>query len=121
MAEALLNQLGAGRFKASSAGSFPTGGVHPEAINALERNQINPGTPYSKSLNEFSNDKFDLVVTVCDQAAGESCPLFLEQVKKLHWSIPDPAKAHGTEDDIRNAFELAFSMLQSHIKDLING
>jgi arsenate reductase len=117
MAEALLNQLGAGRFKASSAGSFPTGRVHPESIRTLERHKVNPGTPYSKSLNEFSNEKFDLVVTVCDQAAGESYPLFLEQVKKQHWSIPDPAKAQGSEEDIRKAFESAFSMLKSHIED----
>lgn len=120
MAEALLNQLGAGRFQPLSAGSFPTGQVHPESIQTLERHKINPGTPYSKSLNEFSNEKFDLVVTVCDQAAGEPCPIFLEQVKKEHWSIPDPAKASGSEEDIRKAFELAFSMLKSHIEDLIN-
>lgn len=120
MAEALLNHLGAGRFKASSAGSFPTGQVHPESINTLKRHKIHLGIPHSKSLNDFTNEKFDLVVTVCDKAAGESCPVFLEQVKKQHWSIPDPAKAQGTEEDIRKAFELAFSMLKSHIEDLLN-
>lgn len=120
MAEALLNQLGVGQFQASSAGSFPTGQVHPESIRTLERHRINPGTPYSKSLNKFSKDKFDLVVTVCDQAAGEPCPIFLDQVKKQHWSIPDPARAQGSEEDIRKAFELVFSMLKSHIEDLIN-
>lgn len=119
MAEALLNQLGAGRFKASSAGSLPTGRVHPETIQTLERHKINLGTPYSKSLNEFSNEKFDLVVTVCDQAAGESCPLFLQQVKKQHWSIPDPAKVQGSEEDIRKVFESVFTMLKSHIEDLL--
>jgi arsenate reductase len=120
MAEALLNQLGKGRFKAFSAGSFPKGRVHPESISMLKHHKINPRDPYSKSLNEFSNEKFDLVITVCDQAAGEPCPIFLEQVKKLHWSIPDPAKAQGTEDDIHKAFELAFSMLKSHIEELLN-
>lgn len=80
-AEALLNQLGAGHFKASSAGSFPTGQIHPESILTLKRHRIDPGAPYSKSLKEFSSENFDLVVTVCDQAAGEACPIFIEQVK----------------------------------------
>lgn len=120
MAEALLNQLGTSRFKAFSAGSFPTGKVHPETISTLKRHKVNPGTAYSKSVNEFSNQKFDLVVTVCDQAAGESCPVFLDQVKKMHWSIPDPAKVQGTQEDIRKAFELTYSKLKSHIEDLLN-
>jgi arsenate reductase len=119
MAEALLNQLGKGNFKASSAGSHPTGRIHPESILTLKHHNINPGSPFSKSLIEVSAEKFDLVITVCDQAAGEPCPIFLAQVKKLHWSIPDPAKTQGTAEDIHKAFELAFSMLKSHIEELL--
>jgi arsenate reductase (thioredoxin) len=66
-----------------------------------------------------ANESFDAVITVCDQAAGESCPLFPGKPKKLHWSIPDPAKATGTEAEMDAAFEQSFSMLKDRIEDLI--
>ena len=91
IAEALINQLGKGKYEAVSAGSFPAGYVHPKSIETLKRHGIDPGNPRSKSWDEFSTQPFDLVITVCDQAAGESCPLFPGKPKKLHWSTPDPA------------------------------
>jgi arsenate reductase len=118
MAEALLNHLGHGRYKAWSAGSFPSGYVHPKSIETLKRHGIDPGQPRSKSWNEFAHQSFDLVITVCDQAAGESCPLFPGNPKKLHWSTPDPAKATGSEAEIDAAFENAFSLLKNRIEDL---
>ncbi|MEX0802782.1 MAG: arsenate reductase ArsC [Candidatus Binatia bacterium] len=120
MAEALINQLGQGRYKAWSAGSSPAGYVHPKTIETLKQHGIDPGAPRSKSWDVFANEAFDLVITVCDQAAGESCPLFPGKPKKLHWSIPDPAKATGTEAEINAAFDEAFSMLKDRIEDLIN-
>ena len=75
MAEALINDLGRGRYRAWSAGSFPVGYVHPKSIETLQQHSIDPGQQRSKSWDEFVEEQFDLVITVCDQAAGESCPL----------------------------------------------
>ena len=119
MAEALTKHLGRGRYEASSAGSSPKGYVHPKTIETLNRHGIDPGTPHSKSWDEFANQPFDMVISVCDQAAGESCPLFSGKPKKLHWSIPDPAKATGTDSEINSAFDGSFSMLKSRIEDLV--
>lgn len=118
MAEALINHLGRGRYRAWSAGSFPAGYVHSKSIETLQRHGMNPVQPRSKSWDEFAEQPFDLVVTVCDQAAGESCPLFPGNPKKLHWSTPDPAKATGSEGEIDAAFEKAFLMLKNHVEDL---
>ncbi|MBA2485458.1 MAG: arsenate reductase ArsC [Nitrospira sp.] len=119
MAEALINQLGHGRYQAWSAGSYPTGSVHPQSIETLKRHGIDPGQPRSKSWNEFTNQSFDLVITVCDQAAGESCPLFPGYPKKVHWSTPDPAKATGSDAEIAFAFDKTFVMLKNQIQDLV--
>ncbi len=116
MAEALINQLGQGRYQAFSAGSQPAGYVHPKSIETLKRHGINPGEPKSKSWDEFINQPLDLVITVCDSAANESCPLFPGSPEKLHWSTPDPAKAKGTEAQIEAAFDEAFSMLKNRIE-----
>lgn len=117
MAESLINQLGEGRYAAVSAGSFPAGYVHPESIRALTRNGIEPSEPRSKSWDEFAGQPFDYVITVCDQAANEQCPAFLGKYQKLHWSTPDPAKAEGSTEDIRQAFDDALQMLKSRIED----
>ncbi len=120
MAEALFNHLGKGNIEAVSAGSNPAGYVHPKSIETLKRHGIDPGSPRSKSWDEFSRQSFDLVVTVCDAAAAESCPVFLGPVKKLHWSTPDPAKATGTEAEIDAAFDEAFTMLKARIEEYVN-
>ena len=116
MAEALINQLGAGRYKAVSAGSKPAGYVHPKSIETLKRHGIKAGEPRSKSWDEFEGTNFDLVITVCDAAAAESCPVFFGQHKKLHWSTPDPAAATGSEKEINAAFDEAFNMLKARIE-----
>ncbi|MDD3019899.1 MAG: arsenate reductase ArsC [Alphaproteobacteria bacterium] len=121
MAEALINHLGAGAYKAVSAGSKPAGFVHPKSIETLNRHGIEAGVPRSKSWDEFQGHNFDLVITVCDAAASESCPIFLGQHEKLHWSTPDPATATGSEENITAAFDEAFTMLKSRIeKELIS-
>ena len=119
MAEALINDLGRGRYQARSAGSSPTGHVHPKSIETLKRHGIHPGQPRSKSWNEFVGQPFDLVITVCDQAAGESCPAFPGTPKKLHWSTPDPAKATGSEAEKDAAFDNAFRMLMNRVEKLL--
>lgn len=116
MAEAIINSLGAGRYVAVSAGSNPTGYVHPKSIETLERHGISVSNPTSKSWDEFAGEHFDLVITVCDAAAAESCPAFLGKHEKLHWSTPDPAKATGTEEEINAAFDEAFTLLKQRIE-----
>lgn len=119
IAEALINDLGRGRYRAWSAGSVPAGHVHPKSIETLKRHGIDPGQPRSKSWNEFANQSFDLVITVCDQAAEENCPVFSGHPKKLHWSTPDPAKATGSEAEIDAAFDQAFLMLKNRVLDAL--
>lgn len=116
MAEALINQLRAGAYKAVSAGSKPTGDVHPKSIETLKRNDIAVHEPRSKSWDEFKGTTFGLVITVCDAAATESCPIFFGKHKKLHWSTPDPAAATSKEEEINAAFDKAFNMLRTRIE-----
>ena len=118
MAEALVNTLHRGHYQACSAGSHPAGHVHPRSIATLKRHGIDPGQPRSKSWNEFVDQRFDLVITVCDQAAGESCPLFQGAPTKMHWSTPDPAKATGSDAEINAAFDEAFLMLKERVEHL---
>ena len=82
----------------------------------MERHGISVSNPTSKSWDEFAGEHFDLVITVCDAAAAESCPAFLGKHEKLHWSTPDPAKATGTEEEINAAFDEAFTLLKQRIE-----
>ena len=120
MAEALINHLGQRRFQAWSAGSHPAGYVHPCSIATLKRHGIDPGQPHSKSWDEMTTQPFDLILTVCDQAAGESCPIFPGEPRKLHWSIPDPGRVPGTENEINAAFDQTFFLLKSKVEDLLS-
>ena len=119
MAEALINDLGGNRYQAWSAGSAPVGSVHPKSIETLRRHGIDPGQPRSKSWDECAEQSFNLVITVCDQAAGESCPRFPGDPKKLHWSTPDPAKSTGSEAEINAAFDRAFFMLKNRVEEFM--
>lgn len=116
MAEALINQLRQGEYQAVSAGSFPAGYVHPKSIETLKRHGIDPGEPRSQSWDDFAGQHFDYVITVCDAAANETCPVFQGQYQRLHWSTPDPAKAEGSEADTEAAFDEAFFMLKTRIE-----
>ncbi len=119
MAEALINDLARSRYRAWSAGSVPTGYVHPKSIETLQRHGIDPGQPRSKSWNECAEQSFDLVITVCDQAAGETCPLFPGSPKKLHWSTPDPAKVTGSDSERDKVFDRIFLRLRAHVEELL--
>ena len=107
IAEALLNSLGGGRFQAHSAGSQPSGSVHPHALKTLQRLRI-PGDGYrSKDWAEFARadaPKLDFVLTVCDNAAGEMCPVWPGQPMTAHWGVPDPATVEGTDVEKAHAF-----------------
>lgn len=116
MAEALINQLRGKDYQAVSAGSFPAAFVNPKTIETLSRHGIAPGQPRSKSWDEFAGQPFDYVITVCDQAANEMCPVFPGKYQKLHWSTPDPAGVNGSETQIHAAFDNAFLILKTRIE-----
>lgn len=119
IAEAVLNRLGAGKFRAYSAGSHPKGTIHPNTIRLLQGLDYDTSSLRSKSWNEFSNSAapvFDFVFTVCDDAAGESCPFLPGVPMTSHWGIPDPAAATGTEAEIATAFNDAYRLLSRRIE-----
>lgn len=103
MAEALWESIGAGQWRSDSAGSKPSGYVHPLAIKAMQELDMDIADYTSKSLERFQEETFDLVVTVCDNAK-ESCPVFLGANETLHWPFDDPADATGTDDEILAVF-----------------
>src|SRR3984893_16353920 len=118
MAEAILNKVGAGKFRAYSAGSQPKGSVHPETLRLLRSLDYNMFDFRSKSWAEFVGPdapKFDFVFTVCDNAAAEACPLWPGQPMTAHWGIPDPAAAKGTPAEIALAFKDSYRMLHQRI------
>jgi arsenate reductase len=119
LAESLLNTLGRGRFKAFSAGSFPKGQVHPLAIDVLKRSNLPSEGLRSKSWDEFAAPgapPIDFIFTVCDNAAGEVCPIWPGKPMTAHWGIADPAAAEGTDADKVLAFRKALKKLETRIK-----
>ncbi len=122
LAEAILNRLSAGRFRAFSAGSMPKGEVHPYVIDLLEKLNVPTGGLRSKSWDEFAGDdapKLDFVFTVCDNAAGEVCPVWPGRPMTAHWGVLDPAAAEGTEAERRRAFAAAHRMLTDRIEKFL--
>jgi arsenate reductase len=125
MAEAILNRDGMGRFRGFSAGSHPTGTVNPHALDALRiANYLTDGLR-SKDWSEFAEGaedapKLDFVFTVCDNAAGEACPIWPGQPMTAHWGLPDPAAVEGTDAEIAAAFTETFRMLYNRISIFMN-
>jgi protein-tyrosine-phosphatase len=118
MAEAILNKLGAGKFHAFSAGSQPKGQVHPETVHLLQSLGYDTSRFRSKAWTEFSAPgslPLDFVFTVCDNAAGEACPVWPGQPMTAHWGIPDPAGATGSAAEVALAFKDAYRMLHRRI------
>lgn len=118
LAEAILNHRSHGRFKAYSAGSHPNGTVNPRALQLLERTGISTEGLRSKAWDEFAQPgapALDFVFTVCDNAAGEVCPIWPGQPMTAHWGQPDPAAVEGTELEKTNAFREALRMLERRI------
>jgi arsenate reductase (thioredoxin) len=118
MAEAILNKLGAGKFRAYSAGSQPKGQVNPSTIQLLHSLGYETSGFRSKSWNEFAKPgapALDFAFTVCDNAAGETCPVWPGQPMTAHWGIPDPAEAKGSPAEIALAFKDAYRMLFQRI------
>lgn len=118
IAEALLNRLGAGRFRGFSAGSMPRGEVHPYALDLLRKMNHDVSTLRSKSWEEFAEPnapKLDFVFTVCDNAANEVCPVWPGQPMTAHWGVPDPSAVGGTEAEKRYAFADTYRMMSQRI------
>ncbi len=124
LGEALLNHRAAGRFRAFSAGSFPKGQVHPLALETLTRHHIPTEGLRSKSWDEFGGPgapPMHFIVTVCDNAAREACPIWPGHPVTAHWSLADPAAVTGTSDEQREAFERTFRELEERIREMTSG
>lgn len=123
MAEAILNVLGKGRFRAFSAGSHPSGKVQPIAAELARSIGYDAGSIRSKSWDEFATagtPEMDIVITVCDNAAGEACPVWPGHPALAHWGVPDPVAADGDEGARRRAYTAAFAMLRRRIELLLS-
>ena len=119
LAESLMNHWGSGRFRGFSAGSFPKGAVHPLALELLRRLGLPSEGFRSKSWNEFAEPgapPMDFVITVCDQAAGETCPVWPGHPVVAHWGVPDPAAVTGSEKERQQAFGDALAALERRVK-----
>jgi arsenate reductase (thioredoxin) len=123
LAEVILNQLGHGRFKGYSAGSHPTGKVNPLSLEFLRGIGLPTEGLRSKSWDEFARPdapQMDFIFTVCDDAAGEVCPIWPGKPMTAHWGVADPAAVQGTEEEKRSAFRHAATILRRRIELLVN-
>ena len=123
LAEAILNKVGAGRFQAYSAGSQPRGAVNPYALELLKRLDYDISQFRSKPWDEFASadsPKLDFVITVCDNAAGEVCPIWPGQPMTAHWGMPDPAAVEGSPAEIAVAFADTYRMLNNRLSTFAN-
>jgi protein-tyrosine-phosphatase len=123
LAEAFLSSAGRGRFRGFSAGSHPTGKVNPLALELLEKKGISTAGLRSKSWDEYAKPgapEMHFVFTVCDNAAGEMCPIWPGRPVTAYWGVPDPAAVQGSDDEKREAFLEAFTQLSERIRLFID-
>lgn len=123
LAESLLGELGQGRFRAFSAGSFPRGEVHPMTLEVLRQLHLPAEGFRSKSWDEFTGadaPQMDFIFTVCDSAAGEACPVWPGHPATAHWGVPDPAAVESSVEDQRKAFQEAALVLKRRIELFLN-
>jgi arsenate reductase len=118
LSEAITRHLASDLIEARSAGSQPAGEVHPASLKALRAAGIDTSGLQSQSWNELESFAPDLVVTVCDSAAGESCPLWFGKAMKVHWGLEDPSKLTGTEEEIDAAFRASIALISERVAAL---
>jgi arsenate reductase len=119
MGEALVNHLGAGRFKAYSAGSNPIGRINTGALATLARHDLPTEGYTSKSWEALEGIDFDILIAVCDSAAGEACPVYLSSAIRTNWGVADPGHVEGTPEEVIAAFEATFATLRHRITRLV--
>lgn len=119
LGEALINHLGASRLRGFSAGSRPIGKVNSNALATLARHALPTDGYRSKSWETLGNDNIDIMISVCDSAAGETCPVYLNAAVRGHWGLPDPAHVNGSATDIEAAFEATYAALEKRIHQLL--
>ena len=119
LSEAITNHLSAGQIIAKSAGSRPAGEVHPLSLKYLKEYGAETSHLSSQSWHEFEHFDADLVVTVCDSAAGESCPLWFGQPVKMHWELADPSKLAGSETDKADAFRATIRQIEQRVQAML--
>ena len=120
LAESILRKDGDSRFHAFSAGSQPKGEVNPIALRVLSSLDYPTGGLRSKSWQEFATPDapvMDFVFTVCDSAAGESCPLWMGEVEKIHWGLPDPSRVEGDQEAVRSAFLAVIDRIENKVDE----
>lgn len=120
LGEALINHFGEGTFTAQSAGSFPVGQVNENAIVTLKRHGLKTDGYKSQSWDEFEQSSFDIIITVCDNAAGETCPAYLKDAVRAHWGLPDPAHVKGSQAEIEQAFEETYDALRTRVEKMLS-
>ncbi len=123
LAEAILSKLGKGRFNSYSAGSMPKGEPHPQALKLLKSLGYETASFRSKSWDEFAQagaPKLDFIFTVCDNAAGEVCPVWPGQPMTAHWGVPDPAAETGSDAEIAAAFAETYRLMNNRISAFVN-
>lgn len=119
LSEAITNHLADGKLKAYSAGSQPAGQVHPLSLRYLQEKGISIDGLTSQSWDEFEDIQPDIVVTVCDSAANEACPVWFGDTVKIHWGLPDPSKLEGTEEEIGAAFYAVMETIEERVNQLL--
>ncbi|KAF3978111.1 MAG: arsenate reductase ArsC [Methylococcales symbiont of Iophon sp. n. MRB-2018] len=119
MAEALFNHLAQDRIQAFSAGSHPVGKINTAALATLKRHHFPAGDYQSQSWEDYEDQVMDIVITVCDNAAAEPCPIYLSNAIKAHWGVSDPGHTQGTEAEIISAFEQTFAILKQRIEAML--
>ncbi len=119
LSEAITNHLGEGVVTAVSAGSQPVGEVHPLTLKYLSERSIATDGLTSESWDGMQSAQPDLVVTVCDSAAGENCPLWMGNTRKLHWGLPDPTKVEGSDEEIAEAFSSVIERIEKRVAVLV--
>jgi len=119
LSEAITNHLAAGDIQAFSAGSQPSGEVHPLSIRYLQERGIDTSGLQSQSWDAIEAEQPDVVITVCDSAANESCPVWFGDTVKVHWGLPDPSKLEGSEEEIREAFYAVMDTIEKRVSRLL--